>query len=174
MDCSAEKQLRGSLSAASRPGFSNFSNLGKLLEILQECPAAPSCELPGGSGRGSGAESLLLSLIRLIGGKAALRTLFPFLLTVGKLYKLLSQGSLDLDVNTDGEQTRSLTGACGKPIDFSKMCTSNEEYYLKLEELKNAHVETMAKLESMYRNKLYLKGLQPSQKKNAASAGCCR
>ncbi|KFO92911.1 Protein FAM161A, partial [Buceros rhinoceros silvestris] len=84
------------------------------------------------------------------------------------------QGGLDLDANTDREQTRSLTGACGKPIDFSKMCTSNQEYYLKLEELKNAHLETMAKLESMYRNKMYLKGLQPSERKNAASAGCCR
>ncbi|KAF1444163.1 hypothetical protein FQV07_0001223, partial [Pygoscelis papua] len=32
----------------------------------------------------------------------------------------------------------------------------------------------MAKLESMYRNKLYLKGVQPSDKKNAASNTCCR
>ncbi|XP_009695358.1 PREDICTED: protein FAM161A [Cariama cristata] len=54
------------------------------------------------------------------------------------------------------------------------MCNSNQEYYLKLEELKNAHLETMAKLESMYRNKLYLKGVQPTDKKNAASNRCCR
>ncbi|XP_009474428.1 PREDICTED: protein FAM161A [Nipponia nippon] len=54
------------------------------------------------------------------------------------------------------------------------MCDSNQEYYLKLEELKNAHLETMAKLESMYRNKLYLKGVQPSDKKKAASNVCCR
>uniref|UniRef100_A0A8B9DXC7 Protein FAM161A n=1 Tax=Anser cygnoides TaxID=8845 RepID=A0A8B9DXC7_ANSCY len=54
------------------------------------------------------------------------------------------------------------------------MCTSNQEYYLKLEELKNAHLETMAKLESMYRNKLYLKGVQPVARKDAASNGCCR
>uniref|UniRef100_A0A8C5SZE3 Protein FAM161A n=1 Tax=Malurus cyaneus samueli TaxID=2593467 RepID=A0A8C5SZE3_9PASS len=40
---------------------------------------------------------------------------------------------------------------CDKWIDFSKMYHSNQEYYLKLEELKNAHMETMAKLESMYR-----------------------
>ncbi|NXL03742.1 F161A protein, partial [Mesembrinibis cayennensis] len=32
----------------------------------------------------------------------------------------------------------------------------------------------MAKLESMYRNKLYLKGVQPSDKKNAAANICCR
>ncbi|NWH46236.1 F161A protein, partial [Fregata magnificens] len=32
----------------------------------------------------------------------------------------------------------------------------------------------MAKLESMYRSKLYLKGVQPSDKKNAASNMCCR
>ncbi|KAM6434031.1 protein FAM161A [Rhynochetos jubatus] len=54
------------------------------------------------------------------------------------------------------------------------MRSSNEEYYLKLEELKNAHSEIMAKLESMYRNKLYLKGVEPLGKKNAASQACCR
>ncbi|XP_009957792.1 PREDICTED: protein FAM161A [Leptosomus discolor] len=54
------------------------------------------------------------------------------------------------------------------------MCNSNQEYYLKLEELKNAHLETMAKLESMYQNKLYLKGVQPLDKKNTASYVCCR
>ncbi|KFO72925.1 Protein FAM161A, partial [Cuculus canorus] len=59
-------------------------------------------------------------------------------------------------------------------IDFSKICSSNQEYYLKLEELKNAHLETMAKLETMYRNKLYLRGVQPSDKKNATSKICCR
>ncbi|NXG94393.1 F161A protein, partial [Stercorarius parasiticus] len=32
----------------------------------------------------------------------------------------------------------------------------------------------MAQLESMYRNKLYLKGVQPLEKKNAASKMCCR
>ncbi|NXT18236.1 F161A protein, partial [Syrrhaptes paradoxus] len=32
----------------------------------------------------------------------------------------------------------------------------------------------MAKLESMYRNKLYLKGVQPLDKKSAASNTCCR
>ncbi|KFP29288.1 Protein FAM161A, partial [Colius striatus] len=58
--------------------------------------------------------------------------------------------------------------------DFSKMCDSNQEYYLKLEELKNAHLESMAKLESMYRNKLYLKGVQPLGKKTAASNVCSR
>uniref|UniRef100_A0A8B9T470 Protein FAM161A n=1 Tax=Anas platyrhynchos TaxID=8839 RepID=A0A8B9T470_ANAPL len=89
-----------------------------------------------------------------------------------------------------GERGRAAGGSCWalKPrgwlrgveeghdnwIDFSKMCTSNQEYYLKLEELKNAHVETMAKLESMYRNKLYLKGVQPVARKDAASNGCCR
>ncbi|KFQ92344.1 Protein FAM161A, partial [Nipponia nippon] len=72
------------------------------------------------------------------------------------------------------EQTLSLNGDPDKWIDFSKMCDSNQEYYLKLEELKNAHLETMAKLESMYRNKLYLKGVQPSDKKKAASNVCCR
>ncbi|KFV72373.1 Protein FAM161A, partial [Dryobates pubescens] len=61
-----------------------------------------------------------------------------------------------------------------KWIDLSKMYSSNQEYYLKLEELKNAHLETMAKLESMYQNKLYLKGVQPLDKKSAGPNACCR
>ncbi|XP_068531478.1 protein FAM161A isoform X2 [Anas acuta] len=85
-----------------------------------------------------------------------------------------AQDALDVDSNADREQTLPLHGDSNKWIDFSKMCTSNQEYYLKLEELKNAHVETMAKLESMYRNKLYLKGVQPVARKDAASNGCCR
>ncbi|XP_033859704.3 protein FAM161A-like isoform X1 [Acipenser ruthenus] len=36
---------------------------------------------------------------------------------------------------------------------------TNEEYYRKLEELKNAHLDTMAQLEKMYQNKLKLKGV---------------
>ncbi|KFV80789.1 Protein FAM161A, partial [Struthio camelus australis] len=63
---------------------------------------------------------------------------------------------------------------CDKWMDFSKMCNSNQEYYLKLEELKNAHLETMAKLESMYRNKLHLKGAQSLDKKDAAPNICYR
>nr|XP_047916903.1 protein FAM161A isoform X3 [Anser cygnoides] len=85
-----------------------------------------------------------------------------------------AQDALDVDSNTDREQTLPLHGDGDNWIDFSKMCTSNQEYYLKLEELKNAHLETMAKLESMYRNKLYLKGVQPVARKDAASNGCCR
>nr|XP_028577755.1 protein FAM161A isoform X1 [Podarcis muralis] len=71
----------------------------------------------------------------------------------------------------DGERQDSLsperqqrsTGQadCRDWIDLSKMYLSNQEYYLKLEELKYAHLETMAKLENMYRNKLYLKDVQP-------------
>ncbi|XP_052640009.1 protein FAM161A isoform X5 [Harpia harpyja] len=85
-----------------------------------------------------------------------------------------SKDGFDLDSNTDREQTLSLNRDCDKWIDFSKMCNSNQEYYLKLEELKNAHLETMAKLESMSQNKLYLKGVQPLDKKNASFNMCCR
>ncbi|XP_059903107.1 protein FAM161A [Gadus macrocephalus] len=38
---------------------------------------------------------------------------------------------------------------------------SNQEYYGKLEELKRAHLRTMAELENMYRKKLQLSGLAP-------------
>ncbi|XP_064915417.1 protein FAM161A isoform X5 [Columba livia] len=85
-----------------------------------------------------------------------------------------AQDGFALDSDTGREETVSQNADSDKGIDFSKMCDSNQEYYLKLEELKNAHLETMAKLESMYRNKLYLKGVQPSKKKNAASPTSCR
>lgn len=45
-------------------------------------------------------------------------------------------------------------------VDFSGIYYSNEEYFRKLEELKAAHMETMAKLEKMYQNKLNLNEFQ--------------
>ena len=46
-------------------------------------------------------------------------------------------------------------------VNFSDIYHSNEEYFRKLEKLKAAHLETMAKLEKMYQNKLNLKEVQP-------------
>ncbi|XP_021566451.1 protein FAM161A isoform X2 [Carlito syrichta] len=46
-------------------------------------------------------------------------------------------------------------------VNFSDMYHSNEEYFKKLEELKAAHIETMAKLEKMYQDKLNLKEVEP-------------
>uniref|UniRef100_A0A8D2DUG9 Protein FAM161A n=1 Tax=Sciurus vulgaris TaxID=55149 RepID=A0A8D2DUG9_SCIVU len=46
-------------------------------------------------------------------------------------------------------------------VHFSDVYHSNEEYFRKLEELKAAHIETMAKLEKMYQDKLNLKEVQP-------------
>lgn len=45
-------------------------------------------------------------------------------------------------------------------VDLSRIFFSNEEYYSKLEELKKAHLRTMAQLESMYRRKLQLKATE--------------
>ncbi|XP_012494649.1 PREDICTED: protein FAM161A isoform X1 [Propithecus coquereli] len=47
-------------------------------------------------------------------------------------------------------------------VNFSDIFQSNEEYFRKLEELKAAHIETMAKLEKMYQDKLNIKGVQPA------------
>ncbi|XP_039914543.1 protein FAM161A isoform X1 [Hirundo rustica] len=85
-----------------------------------------------------------------------------------------AQDGFDLDSNIDTEQSTPPKRDCDKWIDFSKMYNSNQEYYLKLEELKNAHMETMAKLESMYQNKLYLKEVQALDKRNDTSPKCCR
>lgn len=49
----------------------------------------------------------------------------------------------------------------GDRINLSEIFFSNEEYYSKLEELKKAHLRTMAELESMYRKKLQLKRSDP-------------
>ncbi|XP_050828432.1 protein FAM161A isoform X3 [Serinus canaria] len=84
-----------------------------------------------------------------------------------------AQDGFDLDSNTNREQASTPKRDCDKWIDFSKMYNSNQEYYLKLEELKNAHMETMAKLESMYQNKLYLKGVRALDKRNDTSPKCC-
>ncbi|XP_032646359.1 protein FAM161A isoform X3 [Chelonoidis abingdonii] len=82
------------------------------------------------------------------------------------------QDDFDLDYNTERQQSPTLSGDCEDWIDFPKMSHSNQEYYLKLEELKNAHLETMAKLENMYQNKLHLKGVQPLDNKDAAPSLC--
>ncbi|XP_027758034.1 protein FAM161A isoform X1 [Empidonax traillii] len=85
-----------------------------------------------------------------------------------------AQDGFDLDSNTNRVQTPPLKGDCDKWIDISQMCNSNQEYYLKLEELKNAHLETMKKLESLYRNKLHLKGAQPLDRRKDPSFKSCR
>uniref|UniRef100_A0A3Q4GNE0 Uncharacterized protein n=1 Tax=Neolamprologus brichardi TaxID=32507 RepID=A0A3Q4GNE0_NEOBR len=51
--------------------------------------------------------------------------------------------------------------AAGDRLDLSQIFFSNEEYYSKLEELKKAHLHTMAELESMYQQKLQLKSMEP-------------
>ncbi len=51
--------------------------------------------------------------------------------------------------------------ASGDRLDLSEIFFSNEEYYSKLEELKKAHLRTMAELESMYQQKLQLKSMEP-------------
>uniref|UniRef100_A0A3Q2E9Y4 FAM161 centrosomal protein A n=1 Tax=Cyprinodon variegatus TaxID=28743 RepID=A0A3Q2E9Y4_CYPVA len=56
---------------------------------------------------------------------------------------------------------RSGHKAAGGFLDLSKIFFSNEEYYSKLEELKKAHLRTMAELESMYQQKLQLKSMEP-------------
>ncbi|XP_010704884.2 protein FAM161A [Meleagris gallopavo] len=101
----------------------------------------------------------------------------PALLTERKADKRLQrpQGELGAEPGPGSEQP--LTPDCDTQTGCSKLGTSNQEYYLKLEELKNAHLETMAKLESMYRNKLYLQGVQPWERNSANSATskvCCR
>lgn len=52
------------------------------------------------------------------------------------------------------------SGFRAERLDLSEIFFSNEEYYSKLEELKRAHLRTMAELESMYRRKLQLRSAE--------------
>jgi protein FAM161A len=54
-------------------------------------------------------------------------------------------------------------------VNCSDIYHSNKEYFRKLEELKAAHVQSMAKLEKMYQDKLNLKEVQPMLKGNSPS-----
>ncbi|XP_018606273.2 protein FAM161A [Scleropages formosus] len=52
----------------------------------------------------------------------------------------------------------------GNHINLREFYFSNEEYYRKLEELKRAHLQTMAELEEMYRDKMDIKGTAAQEK----------
>ncbi|XP_025788190.1 protein FAM161A isoform X2 [Puma concolor] len=66
------------------------------------------------------------------------------------------------NINTNISEVDGQTHISGEDfVDFSDVYHSNEDYFRKLEELKAAHLETMAKLEKMYQNKLNLKEVQP-------------
>ncbi|XP_006881094.1 PREDICTED: protein FAM161A [Elephantulus edwardii] len=54
------------------------------------------------------------------------------------------------------------TASLEDTIEISDIYRSNAEYFRKLEELKAAHMATMAKLEKLHTNKLNLKGAQPA------------
>lgn len=56
-----------------------------------------------------------------------------------------------------------MTDRCkmGDHIDLRELYFSNEEYYRKLEQLRRAHLRTMADLELMYLKKLEPKGTAP-------------
>lgn len=69
-----------------------------------------------------------------------------------------------------------LAGYRADRLDLSEIFFSNEEYYSKLEELKKAHLRTMAELESMYRRKLLLKSTEPLDVATLETGhrwGCC-
>lgn len=59
-----------------------------------------------------------------------------------------------------GPSSPAAPQADGLDLDLGQIFFSNEEYYRKLEELKKAHLQTMADLESMYQQKLHLRPTQ--------------
>eukprot|EP00066_Takifugu_rubripes_P021764 XP_011611030.1 PREDICTED: protein FAM161A [Takifugu rubripes] len=57
--------------------------------------------------------------------------------------------------------------------DLSEIFFSNEEYYRKLEELKKAHLQTMADLESMYQEKLLLNSTEAAERQQTKQEHDC-
>ncbi|XP_023576644.1 protein FAM161A isoform X2 [Octodon degus] len=81
------------------------------------------------------------------------------------LEALAAAVSLEEDEKADSDTNSAVQGRSfnyGNIVSFSDIRHSNEEYFRKLEELKAAHIESMAKLEKMYQNKLNLKEFQPA------------
>ncbi|XP_013208953.2 protein FAM161A isoform X2 [Microtus ochrogaster] len=80
--------------------------------------------------------------------------------------------AMEEELKTGMRQERASAGSHRSPVEnegvtfqdimnFSDIYRSNEEYFRKLKELKAAHVETMAKLEKMYQDKLNIKDIRP-------------
>ncbi|XP_007539717.2 protein FAM161A isoform X2 [Erinaceus europaeus] len=65
------------------------------------------------------------------------------------------------DFNTSFSEAAETSISHENFLDFSAIYQSNEEYFRKLEKLKAAHMETMAKLEKMCQNKLNFNPSQP-------------
>uniref|UniRef100_A0A4W6G7D0 Uncharacterized protein n=1 Tax=Lates calcarifer TaxID=8187 RepID=A0A4W6G7D0_LATCA len=63
--------------------------------------------------------------------------------------------------NRDYEKEVNTVKHARRHVRLNRIFFSNEEYYSKLEELKKAHLRTMAELEGMYQRKLQLKLMQP-------------
>uniref|UniRef100_F7EIP1 Protein FAM161A n=1 Tax=Monodelphis domestica TaxID=13616 RepID=F7EIP1_MONDO len=72
-------------------------------------------------------------------------------------YQTDLQDVFDIDLATVDMQRLDQNRSSEELVSISEMSDSDQEYYKKLEELKEAHKKTMAKLEELYQNKLHLK-----------------
>ncbi|XP_051939734.1 protein FAM161B isoform X2 [Hippocampus zosterae] len=73
-----------------------------------------------------------------------------------------------------GDEEGGARAAPGERADPRRVFVSNEEYYGKLEELKKAHLRTMAELESMYRCKLRLRASAEPRRQRGGGDGSRR
>uniref|UniRef100_A0AAZ3QWG0 Protein FAM161A n=1 Tax=Oncorhynchus tshawytscha TaxID=74940 RepID=A0AAZ3QWG0_ONCTS len=98
---------------------------------------------------------------------------FPLLLSLTSQLQYDDSGSEYGDGDAPGKGSPLIIKdyrVTGDHIDLREFYFSNEEYYRKLEELKRAHLRTMAELEGMYRKKLELKSTPPSENVQGAQA----
>ncbi|KAM9067240.1 protein FAM161A isoform X1 [Sarcophilus harrisii] len=82
------------------------------------------------------------------------------------------EDDFETDISMVDEQSLHENRSYEDLVSTSEICDSNQEYFRKLEELKAAHMKTMAKLEKLYQNKLYIKGVQPDTTKEQMPGPC--
>ncbi|XP_043842026.1 protein FAM161A isoform X2 [Dromiciops gliroides] len=90
----------------------------------------------------------------------------------GEEEKTEEEDDFDTDISMVDEQSFHENRSFEDLVSTSEMYDSNQEYYRKLEELKAAHMKTMAKLEKLYQNKLHLKGVQPETMEEERPGPC--
>ncbi|XP_074143121.1 protein FAM161A isoform X2 [Sminthopsis crassicaudata] len=82
------------------------------------------------------------------------------------------EDDFETDISMVDEQSLHENRSYEDLVSTSEICDSNQEYFRKLEVLKAAHMKTMAKLEKLYQNKLYIKGVQPDTTKEQMPGPC--
>ncbi|XP_053316220.1 protein FAM161A [Spea bombifrons] len=102
------------------------------------------------------------------------RNRHPLTSNTGHESERTSEDGTDSDSDTERNQHGKSCESKGWFFDISKIQNSDKEYYIQLEQLKNAHLQNMAQLERMYEQKLKLKGVQNINTDQEVNKNCFR